>query len=53
MLARNIYGFGKRFEKRLHNVMRFIPIKQLQMEVAAGLICEPLEELPGQPKSKR
>ena len=36
-----------------HNVMRFVPIEQFQVQVATGFIGESLEKLPRQPEPER
>src|SRR5262245_39833533 len=45
MLAGCRNGPGKGLEKRLYNVMWFIPVQQLQMQVAPGFVRKPLEKL--------
>jgi len=50
MLTRNIYRFRKRLEQRLHHMVWLVPVQKLQMQIAPGLIGEPLEKFSGQPK---
>jgi hypothetical protein len=52
-LAGGIHGPGKGLKQRLYDVVRFIAVKQFQMEIAARLVGEALEELPGQAESER
>src|SRR6266581_8465439 len=41
---------GKCFKKRLHNMMRLIPIQKFQMQIAPGFIGKSLKELTRQTK---
>jgi hypothetical protein len=52
-LARSIYRAGKCLEKRLHDVMGFIPIQQFQVQIASSFVDKRLEKLPRQPEPKR
>ena len=51
--AGRIHGPGKRLEQRLRDMVRFVPVKQLQMKVAPALIGKALEKLTGQAESER
>src|SRR2546421_495032 len=46
VLAGEISGFSESLEERLNDVVRFIPVKQLQMQVAPCFIGERLEKFP-------
>src|SRR6266436_3450195 len=45
-LTGNVHRLGKGLEQCLNDVMRFLSVKQLQMEVAPRLVCEALKEFP-------
>jgi len=51
--ARGVHGAGERLEKRLHDVMRLVTVKQFQMQIAAGLVGEALEKFARQPEPER
>jgi hypothetical protein len=51
--AGRVHGAGERLEQRLNNVMRFVAVKQFEVQVAAGFIGEPLEEFAREAKSER
>src|SRR5260370_31795954 len=45
-LTGNIHRLGKGLEQSLHNVMRFLSVKQLQVKVTSCFVCEALKEFP-------
>jgi len=51
--ARGVHGARERLEQRLHDVMRLVAIKQFDVQVAAGLAGEALEEFARQPEPER
>lgn len=52
-LAGRVDGSGPGLEEALHNMVRFLPIEKLQMEIAPCFIGESLEEFPGQTEAER
>src|SRR6266851_2007224 len=52
-LAGSIDSPGEGLEKGLDHMVWFVSIKQLQVKVAPGFICESLKEFPRQTEPKR
>src|ERR1035438_1954475 len=50
--ARGVHGACERLEQRLDDVVRFITVKQFQMQIAARFIREPLEKFTREAKAK-
>ena len=50
-LTGNIYSLGEGLEQGFHNVMRFVAIKQFQMQVAPRFVGHRLKKLPRQTES--
>lgn len=48
----SIHGAGKGLEQGFDNMMWFIAVEQLQVQITTGLIGEALEKLAGQAKSE-
>ena len=51
--AGGIHGAGKRLEQRLDDVMRFVAVKQFQVQIAAGFVGEALEKFAREAETKR
>ena len=52
-LAGEVDRLGESLEEGFDDVMRFVTVKQLQMEITAGFIGEGLEEFARQPEPER
>ena len=50
--AGGIGGAGKRLEQSLNDVVRFVAVKQFQMQVAAGFVGEALEKFAGEAEAE-
>jgi len=52
-LAGKIHRLGERLEQRLDDMVRFVPVKQFQMEIAPGLVGEGLKKFARQTETER
>lgn len=50
MLACEIYSFAESFKEGFDDMVWFVAVKQLQMEVAAGFVGKALEKLTRKPE---
>src|ERR1700754_1068892 len=52
MLTGKVHRLRKCLKQSLYDMMRFIAVKQLQMQIAAAFIGKSLKELPGEAKAE-